>query len=177
MKKALFYATLALEEAFGVYRYVLRKYVETVQRAEVGEEPFKRVVYVADVGQIKQLADEEGKALENALKTLRKRLNEYAARHDLKGLLDVKEDVVRRLAEAKHAELSEFNDVSFGVKALAALMAYREYVLSRGAPSARRLGTGLRWAGRPGSSTMRRPQRTTMLRRRGWRDPRRWRSW
>ncbi len=135
-RRALIYAVFALEEAFGVYRSALREYVEergkAVQRVEVGEEPFKRVVYVADLGQIKQLADEEGKAFENALKTLRKRLNEYAVRHDLKDLLDVKEDVVRRLAEAKQAELSEFNDVSFGVKALAALIAYREYVLSRG---------------------------------------------
>jgi hypothetical protein len=134
MKKGLFYAVLALEEAFGVYRSVLREYAakKVVQRVEVVEEPFKRVVYVADVGQIKQLADDEGKAFENALKTLRKRLNEYAVRHDLKDLLDVKEDVIRSLAEAKQAELSEFNDVSFGVKALAALIAYREYVLSRG---------------------------------------------
>jgi len=134
MKKALFYATLALEEVFGVYRTALREYAakKAVQRVEVREEPFKRVVYVADVGQIKQLAEEEGKAFENALKLLRERLNEYAVKHSLRDLLDVKEDVVRRLAEAKQAELSEFNDVGFGVKVLAALIAYREYVLSRG---------------------------------------------
>jgi hypothetical protein len=43
----------------------------------------------------------------------------------------VKDDVARRLAEAEHAELSEFNDVGFGVKALAALIAYREHALGR----------------------------------------------
>jgi hypothetical protein len=134
MKKALFYATLALEEAFGVYRSALREAAakKAVRRVEVGEEPFKRVVYVADVGQIKQLAEEEGKAFENALKTLRKRLNEYAVKYGLRDLLDVNEGVARRLAEAKQAELSEFNDISFGVKAYAALIAYREYMLSRG---------------------------------------------
>jgi hypothetical protein len=105
---------------------------KAVQRVEVGEKPLKRVVYVANVGQIKQLAEEEEAAFKNALSTLRERLNEYAVRHGLGDLLDVKEDVIRRLAEAKQAELSEFNDVSFGVKALAALIAYREYVLNRG---------------------------------------------
>ncbi len=138
MKKALFYATLALEEAFGVYRTALRKYAEVhgraVQRVEVGKGPFKRVVYVADLGQIKQLAEEEGKAFGDALKLLRERLNEYAVKYGLRDLLDVKEDVVRRLAEAKQAELSEFNDVSFGVKAYAALIAYREYALGRKSP-------------------------------------------
>ena len=49
MKKALFCAALALEEAFGVYRTALREYVvrlkEAAQKKEVGEEPFKRVAY------------------------------------------------------------------------------------------------------------------------------------
>jgi tetratricopeptide (TPR) repeat protein len=130
-KRALFYATLALEEAFGVYRTALRKYVETVQNVEVGEKPFKRVMYVADLGLLTQLAEEESKAFEDALKILRKRLNEYAVRHGLRDLLDVKEDVARRLAEAKAPELSEFGDVNFGVKAYAALIAYREYALGR----------------------------------------------
>jgi hypothetical protein len=134
MKKALFYATLALEEAFGVYRTALRKYAEVhgkaVQRG-VGEEPFKRVVYMADLGQIKQLAEEEGKAFENALRVLREGLNEYAVMYELRDLLDVNEDVARGLAEAKQPELSEFKDVSFGVKAYAALIAYREYALGR----------------------------------------------
>jgi hypothetical protein len=65
------------------------------------------------------------------LKILRERLNEYAVKYGLRDLLDVNEDVVRRLAEAKQPELSEFSGVNFGVKALAALMAYREYVLGR----------------------------------------------
>jgi hypothetical protein len=130
-KRALFYATLALEEAFGVYRSALRKYVETVQRVEVGEEPFRQDVYVADVGRLAQLAEEEEAAFESALSTLRERLNKYAVRHGLEDLLYVNEDTARRLAEAKAPELPEFNDVSFGVKAYAALIAYREYALGR----------------------------------------------
>jgi len=98
-KKALFYATLALEEAFGVYRSVLRKYAEergkAVQRVKVGEEPFKNVVYVADLGQIKQLVEEEEAAFEDALSTLRKRLNEYAVRYGLGDLLNVEEGKAR----------------------------------------------------------------------------------
>jgi hypothetical protein len=71
------------------------------------------------------------KAFEKALKTLRERLNEYADWYGLGDLLNVKEGKARELAEAKRPELSEFNDVSFGVKAYAALIAYREYVLGR----------------------------------------------
>jgi DUF971 family protein len=130
-RRALLYATLALEEAFGVYRKDVEEREKVVQRVEVGEGPFKKVVYVADLGQIKQLAEEEEAAFEKALSTLRERLNEYAVKYGLGDLLDVKEDVARRLAEAKAPELSKFNDVSFGVKALAALMAYREYALGR----------------------------------------------
>ncbi len=134
-KRALFYAALALEEAFGVYRTALREYAEergkAVQRVEVGEGPFKQVVYVADLGLLTQLAEEEGKAFENALSALREGLNEYAVGHGLRNLLGVNEDVARRLAEAKAPELSEFSDVNFGVKALAALIAYREYALGR----------------------------------------------
>ncbi len=130
-KKGLFYAALALEEAFSVYRSALEKYVETVQRVDVGEEPFRRVMYMADLGLLKQLAEKEEAAFEEALSVLRKRLNEYAVKHDLKDILDVNEDVARRLAEAKQPELSKFGGASFGVKAYAALIAYREYALGR----------------------------------------------
>jgi hypothetical protein len=130
-KKGLFYAALALEEAFDVYRSALRKYVEAVQRVEVGEEPFRRVMYMADFRLLKQLAENEEAAFEEALSVLRKRLNEYAVKHDLKDILDVNEDVARRLAEAKQPELSKFGGASFGVKALGALIAYREYALGR----------------------------------------------
>jgi hypothetical protein len=62
-KRALFYATLALEEAFSVYRTALRKYAEergkAVEKREVGEGPFKRVGYMADLGLLTQLAAEE----------------------------------------------------------------------------------------------------------------------
>jgi hypothetical protein len=130
MKRALFYAALALEEAFGVYRTALEEYAkglrEAVQRGEVDDGP-----YVADLKQIKQLAEEEEAAFTDALSTLREKLNEYAVRHGLGDLLDVKEDVARRLAEATAPELSRFSGVNFGVKAYAALIAYREYALGR----------------------------------------------
>jgi hypothetical protein len=130
-KRALFYATLALEEAFGVYRTALRKYVETVQRVEAGEEPFKQVMYVADLGRLRQLVEEEEAAFKEALSTLREGLNEYAVRYDLGDLLNVEEGVARGLVEAEQAELSKFTDVNFGTKAYAALIAYREYALGR----------------------------------------------
>jgi hypothetical protein len=134
-KRALFYAVLALEEAFGVYRSALRKYAEerekAMQRVEVGKEPFKRVMYVADLGLLTQLAEEEETAFEKALSTLRERLNEYAVKYDLRDLLNVDEDAARRLAEAEYKKLPTFKDISFGVKALAALMAYRERELGR----------------------------------------------
>jgi hypothetical protein len=130
-EKALFYAVLALEEVFGVYRSALRKYVETVQRVEVGEEPSKKVVYMTDLNLLTQLAEKEEAAFEEALSALRKRLNEYAVRYGLGDLLNVEEGVARELAEAEYKELSEFNDVSFGVRAYAALIAYREYALRR----------------------------------------------
>jgi len=133
-RRALFYAVIALEEAFSVYKSALREYVEVlgkaVQRVEVGEEPFKRVMYAADLGQIKQLAEKEEAAFEKALSTLRERLNKYAVRHGLKDL-NVEEGKARELTEAKQPELSELNDVSFGTKAYATLVAYREYTLGR----------------------------------------------
>ncbi len=132
-RRALFYAVLTLEEAFGVYRTALRKYAvkKAVEKREVGEGPFKRVRYMPNLDLLTQLAEEEGKAFENALRVLRERLNEYAVKYGLRDLLDVREDVTRRLAEAVYKELSDFGGVNFGVKALAALIAYREYVLGR----------------------------------------------
>jgi tetratricopeptide (TPR) repeat protein len=134
-KKAIFYAVFALEEAFGVYRSALRKYAEVrekaMRRVEVGEEPFKRVVYVTDLGRLRQLAEEESKTFEDALKILKERLNEYAVKYGLGDLLNVEEGVARELAEAEYKKLPKFNDVNFGVKAYAALIAYREYALGR----------------------------------------------
>jgi len=133
-KRALFYAFLALEEAFAVYRSALRKYMEglreAVQREEVVEGSFMRVRYVADLGQIKQLTENEEAAFKNALGTLRERLNEYARRYGV-GDLNVEERKASELAGATAPELSRFSGVSFGVKALAALIAYREYALGR----------------------------------------------
>jgi len=134
-KKALFYAVLALEEAFGVYRSALREVAEVrgkaTQRVEVGEEPFKRIMYMLDLNLLTQLAEEEEAAFENALKILKKRLNENAVRYGLEDLLNVEEGKARELAEAVAAELSKFSGMSFGTKASAALMAYREYALGR----------------------------------------------
>jgi len=132
-KKGLFYAVLALEEAFDVYRSALGEYAakKVVQRVEVVEEPFKRVMYMTDLRLLTQLSEKEEAAFENALRILRVRLNEYAVKYNLRDLLDVNEDVARRLAEAKQPELSEFGGVNFGVKAYAALIAYREYALGR----------------------------------------------
>jgi hypothetical protein len=134
-EKALFYAVLALEEAFGVYRSALREVAEGLKRVmekrEVDEGPFEKVVYVTDVGLLTQLAEKEETAFENASRILRERLNEYAVKHGLRDLLDVNEGVARRLAEAVYKELSEFSGVNFGAKAYAALIAYREYALGR----------------------------------------------
>jgi hypothetical protein len=179
MKKGLFYAVLALEEAFGVYRSALRKYAEergkAVEKREVGEGPFKKAVYMLDVGRLIQLAEEESKAFGDALKVLRERLNEYAVKYGLRDLLDVDEDMARRLAEAKQPELSKFNDVSFGVKAYAALIAYREYALGRRGVFGIAAGYWLEGAGLPGSSTTRRERRMSRPRGLKWRDRWRWR--
>jgi hypothetical protein len=96
-EKALFYATLALKEAFGVYRTALREYAvkKAVKKREVGEGPFKRVVYMPDLRLLKQLAEKEGAAFENTLRVLRKRLNEYAVKYGLGNLLNVEEGVAR----------------------------------------------------------------------------------
>jgi hypothetical protein len=145
-KKALFYAVLTLEEAFGIYKSALRKLEETfgvcgkdveecekvVRIVEVGERPFKKDVYVADLGKLAQLAKEEETAFEKALKVLRERLNEYAVMHGLGDLLNVEEGVARELAEAETVKLSRYSGVNFGTKAYAALIAYREYALGRG---------------------------------------------
>jgi hypothetical protein len=134
-KRALFYAVLALEETFGKYKSALEEYVngfrEAVKKREVGEEPFKKVRYVVDLGRLAQLAEKEEAAFEEALSTLRERLNKYAVSHGLGGLLNVEEGVAKELAKAEQAELPEFKDVSFGTKAYAALIAYREYALGR----------------------------------------------
>jgi predicted nucleic acid-binding Zn ribbon protein len=74
-ERALFYAVLALEGAFGVYRAALGEYAEglreAVKKVEVGEEPFKKVVYVTDLWRLRQLAEKEEAVFGNALSTLR----------------------------------------------------------------------------------------------------------
>ena len=53
----------------------------------MGEGPLKRVMYVANLGLLTQLAVEESKTFENALRILRERLNEYAVKYNLRDLL------------------------------------------------------------------------------------------
>jgi hypothetical protein len=133
-KRALFYAVLALEEAFGIYRAASRRagrLEEAVRKEEAGEPPLKRAVYAADLGRLERLAEEEEEAFEDALRTLRERLNEYAVKYRLGDLLDVRDDAARGLAEADYRELPEFSDTNFGARAYAALMAYREHALGR----------------------------------------------
>ncbi len=134
MKKALFYATLALEEALGIYEAASRRagrLEEAVRREEVGEPPLKRAVYAADLERLERLAEEEEEAFGDALRALRERLNEYAVKYRLGDLLNVDEGKARRLAEAEQPELSKYSDANFGVKAYAALLAYREHALGR----------------------------------------------
>jgi hypothetical protein len=135
MRRALFYAALALEEAFGIYSSALGEVAagleEAVRRVEAGEPPLKRAVYAADIGRLERLAGKEERAFEKALRVLRERLNEYAVKYRLGDLLDVDEGKARGLAEAERAELSKYSDANFGVKALAALLAYRESALGR----------------------------------------------
>jgi hypothetical protein len=88
-------------------------------------------MYMLDLDLLTQLAEEESKAFENALRILRERLNEYAVKYGLGDLLNVEEGKARGLAKAEYKELSEFSGVNFGTKALAALIAYREHVLGR----------------------------------------------
>ena len=52
-KRALFYATLALEEAFGVYRTALGEYAKGLRKA-VKKVEVEEGLYVADLKQIKQ---------------------------------------------------------------------------------------------------------------------------
>ncbi len=136
-KRALFYAVLALEEALGIYEAASRRagrLEEAVKREEVGEPPLKRAVYAADLGRLERLAEGEEEAFEDALRTLRERLNEYAVKYSLRDLLNVEEGKARGLAEAERAELSKYGGANFGVKAYAALLAYREHALGRRSP-------------------------------------------
>jgi hypothetical protein len=83
--------------------------------------------YVVDVMRLKDLMREREEASQKALETLKKRLLEYATKHpELRELLKVDELRARELVEAGYNSLSEYSDASFGIKAYAALLAYRE---------------------------------------------------
>ncbi|KUO85649.1 MAG: hypothetical protein AT711_02810 [Thermoproteus sp. CIS_19] len=135
MKRALFYATLALEEAFDIYESTSKRVTTGLKRAvwkeEVDVSLLKRARYVVDLVALRRLAEEEERAFEDALRILRKRLNEYIVKYDLRSFLNVDEDIARRLADAKATEFSKFNNTNFGVKAYAALLAYRDYAVGR----------------------------------------------
>ncbi len=73
---------------------------------------------MADLGRLRQLAEKEEATFEDVSKILRERLNEYAHKYGLRDLLDVNEGKARGLAEAKAPELSDYNDVNFGVNRL-----------------------------------------------------------
>ncbi len=74
-------AYLFLMAAVAALREVAEGLREAVKKVEVGEEPFKQDMYVADLGRLRQPAEKEEAAFENALKILRKRLNEYAVKY------------------------------------------------------------------------------------------------
>ncbi len=132
-KRALFYAVLALEEAFRPYRQVvegLMKEMRNVLKVEKVSTVFgERTAYTVDVVRLKELMREEEETFQRALKTLRTMLLEYSARYpELRELLKIDELRTRELAEANAKTFTEYGDVSFGVKAYAALLAYREFM-------------------------------------------------
>ena len=129
-KKALFYATLALEEVFRTCGQLVEgvmKEVRDVLKVERVSTVFGELEkYVVDVVRLRDLVREE-EAFQKALETLKKRLLEYATKHpELRELLKVDELRARELVEAGYNSLSEYSDASFGIKAYAALLAYRE---------------------------------------------------
>jgi len=130
-KRALFYAVLALEEVFRPYRQVvegLMKEMRNVLKVEKVSTVFGELEkYVIDVVRLRDLMREEEETFQKVLKTLKKRLLEYATKHpELRELLKVDELRARELVKAGINSLSEYSDASFGVKAYAALLAYRE---------------------------------------------------
>jgi hypothetical protein len=132
-KRALFYATLALEEVFRPYRQVVEgvmKEMRNVLKVEKVSTVFgERTAYTVDVVRLRDLVREEEETFQKALKTLRTILLEYSARYpELRELLKIDELRARELAEANAKTFTEYGDVSFGVKAYAALLAYREFM-------------------------------------------------
>jgi hypothetical protein len=81
-KRALFYAVLALEEVFRPYRQVvegLMKEMRNVLKVEKVSTVFGELEkYVVDVVRLRDLMREEEETFQKVLKTLKKRLLEYA---------------------------------------------------------------------------------------------------
>jgi hypothetical protein len=73
-KRALFYAALALEEAFGVYRSALKDVAEGLRRrwrrGKSARGRLCEVMYMLDLGRLTQLAEEGGQGLRRSLEVL-----------------------------------------------------------------------------------------------------------
>jgi tetratricopeptide (TPR) repeat protein len=132
-KRALFYATFALEETFRQYRQVaegVKKEMRNVLKVEKISTVFgERTIYVVDVVRLRNLVREEEETFQKALETLKKRLLEFETKYpELRQLLNVEGLRAKELAETGRTALSKHGNVNFGVKAYAALLAYREFM-------------------------------------------------
>jgi hypothetical protein len=132
-KRALFYATFALEEAFRQYRQVaegVKKEMRNVLKVEKISAVFgERTIYVVDVVRLRNLVREEEETFQKALETLKKRLLEFETKYpELRQLLNVEGLRAKELAETGRTALSKHGNVNFGVKAYAALLAYRGFM-------------------------------------------------
>jgi hypothetical protein len=132
-KRALFYATFALEETFRQYRQVAegeKKEMRNVLKVEKISTVFgERTIYVVDVVRLRNLVREEEETFQKALETLKKRLLEFETKYpELRQLLNVEGLRAKELAETGRTALSKHGNVNFGVKAYAALLAYRGFM-------------------------------------------------
>jgi len=133
-KRALFYATLALEEVFRQYRQVAegvkKEEMRNVLKVEKISTVFgERTIYVVDVVRLRNLVREEEETFQKALETLKKRLLEFETKYpELRQLLNVEGLRAKELAETGRTALSKHGNVNFGVKAYAALLAYRGFM-------------------------------------------------
>jgi hypothetical protein len=89
----------------------------------------ERTIYVVDVVRLRNLISEEEETFQKALETLKKRLLEFETNYpELRQLLNVEGLRAKELAETGRAALSKHGNVNFGVKAYAALLAYRGFM-------------------------------------------------
>ena len=123
MEKAVKIAASALEEALRIYGGYLEELRDMARSRRI------------DLRRLVELREEEERAFERAAAFLLSRLNEHAVEDVmLKDELEVDEEAARSLVRAETSELRNFAGVNAGTKAVAALYAYREWMLgSRGA--------------------------------------------